>query len=80
MFTARKDLGKYLVGDIRRIDIKPITHEPGYVTGYGMKSLKSSRVSDDDILIFPRSVSELPRKGPVRVAGERPMYDFQRNS
>jgi hypothetical protein len=55
----KEDLGKYLVGNIRRIDIKPITHDVEYVTGYGMKSLKSSRVSGDDILIFPRSVSEL---------------------
>jgi hypothetical protein len=74
----KENLEKYLVGNIRRIDVKPITHNPGYVTGYGMKSLKSSRVSDDDILIFPRSVGELPRKGPVRAAGEKSMYDFQR--
>ena len=70
--------GKYLVGNIRRIDVQPITYNPGYVIGYGMKSLKSSRISDDDILIFPRSVSELPSQGPVRAAGEKPMYDFQR--
>jgi hypothetical protein len=76
-------LGKYLVGSIREIDVKPITHEPEYVTGYGLKSLKT-RFSTDEIVIFPRSVSELPsngpdpRKGPVRAAGEKPMYDFQR--
>jgi len=75
---VKENPGTYLVGHIRRIDVKPITHDVEYVTGYGMKSLKSSRVSDDDILIFPRSVSELPGKGPVRAAGEKPMYDFQR--
>jgi hypothetical protein len=78
----KENLGKYLVGSIQEIDVKPITHEPEYVTGYGMKGLQ--RFSGDDILIFPRSVSELPsngtdpRKGPVRAAGEKPTYDFQR--
>ena len=80
----RQNLGKYLCGSIREIGIRPITHRPEYVTGYGMKGLKRSSLSNDDVLIFPRSVSELPtnetdlRKGPVRTAGEKPTYDFQR--
>jgi hypothetical protein len=76
-----ENLRKYLVGSIRTIGVEPITHDPVYVTGYGMKGLKRSSFSDDDILIFPRTVSELPTKGtkgPVRTAGEKPMYDFQR--
>jgi hypothetical protein len=73
-----ENLGKYLVGSIRTIDVKPITHDPEYVTGYGMKGLKRSSFSEDDVLILPRSVSELPSNGPVRAAGEKPMYDFQR--
>jgi hypothetical protein len=74
----KKHWKKYLVGSIRTIDVKPITHAPEYVTEYGMKGLKRSSFSEDDILIFPRSVSELPSNGPVRAAGEKPMYDFQR--
>ena len=75
---------KYLVGSIRTIGVEPITHDPAYVTGYGMKGLKRSSFSFDDVLIFPRTVSELPtngpdpRKGPVRAAEQKPMYDFQR--
>jgi len=42
---------RYLAGNVRRIDVKPITHDVKYVTGYGMKSLKSSPFSDDDISI-----------------------------
>jgi hypothetical protein len=72
-----KTRGKYIFGSIREIDVKPITSTPEYLTGYGLKSLKS-RFSTDEIVIFPRSVSELPSNGPVRAAGERPMYDFQR--
>jgi hypothetical protein len=68
----------YFTKELHHINVKPITYTPEYITGYGMKSLKSSRISGDDILIFPRSVSELPIKGPVRAAGEKPMYDFQR--
>ena len=77
MFIFRKKLRKYLVGSIRKIDVKPITYTPEYVTGYGMKALKY-RFSTDEILIFPRSVTELPIREPVRVACERPTYDFQR--
>jgi hypothetical protein len=79
----KANLKKYLVGSIRQIDVKPITHEPEYITEYGLKSLKN-RFSMDEIVIFPRTVSELPsngpdpRKGPVRAAGEKPMYDFRR--
>src|SRR5262249_46305140 len=74
---VKQNLGKYLCGSIREISIKPITHGPEYVTGYGMKSLKS-RFSIDEIVIFPRTVSELPSndidpgKGPVRAAAEKP--------
>jgi len=72
---------KYLVGSIRTIGVEPITHDPVYVTGYGMKGLKRRQFFEDEILIFPRAVSELPTKGPVLpvlAAGEKPMYDFQR--
>jgi hypothetical protein len=80
----KDDWKKYLVGSIRTIGVEPITHRPEYVTGYGMKELKRSTFSEDDILIFPRTVSELPtkgpdpRSGPGRAAGEKPMYYFQR--
>jgi hypothetical protein len=79
----RQNRRKYLVGNIRELDAKPITYTPEYVTGYGLKSLKN-RFSMDEIVIFPRTVSELPSKGldprdgPVRAAAEKPMYDFQR--
>jgi hypothetical protein len=79
----RHQVQRLLVGSIREIGVKRITHEPEYMTGYGLKSLQS-RFSTDEIVIFPRVVSELPtkgqdpRKGPIRAAGEKPMYDFQR--
>jgi hypothetical protein len=79
-----QNLGKYLVGSIRTIGVEPITHDPIYVTGYGMKGLKRRSFFEEDILIFPRTLSELPTKGPdpcrgpVRAPGEKPMYDCQR--
>ena len=79
----RQNPRKYLAGSIREIDVKRITYTPEYLTGYGLKSLKN-RFSIDEIVIFPRTVSELPakgpdpRQGPVRAAAEKPTYDFQR--
>jgi hypothetical protein len=76
----------YHTAELHHISVRPITHDPEYVTEYGMKALKRGRFSQDDVLIFPRTVSELPSKGPassqgpVLAAGERPTYDFQRNS
>jgi hypothetical protein len=72
-----KNNGAYFTKELHHIDVKPVTHDPEFVVDYCMKALKS-RCSLDDILIFPRTVSELPTKGPVRAAGEKPMYDFQR--
>jgi hypothetical protein len=43
-----------------------------------MKGLKRRSFFKDEILIFPRTLSELPTNGPVQAAGEKPMYDFQR--
>jgi hypothetical protein len=56
----RQHLTKYLVGSIQAIDVRPITHRPQYVTRYGMKGLKRSTFGGDDVLLFPRSISELP--------------------
>jgi hypothetical protein len=67
----------YYTKNVRYINVKPITYTPEYMTGYGMKALKR-RFSADDILIFPRAVSELPCRGPILAVGEKPMYDFQR--
>jgi len=68
------NLRKYLVGSIRTIGVTPITHTPEYVTGYGLKSLKD-RFSTDEIVIFPRSVSELPSDGPDPRKGPRAKID-----
>jgi hypothetical protein len=67
----------YFTQELRHINVKPITYTPEYITGYGMKALKR-RFLADEILIFPRSPSELSCKGPVKAAGEKPMYDFKR--
>jgi hypothetical protein len=67
----------YFTKELHHIDVKPVTHDPEFVVDYCMKAPKN-RCSPDEILIFPRTASELPTKGPVRAAGEKPMYDFQR--
>jgi hypothetical protein len=69
----------YFTKELHHIDVKPVSHDPEFVTDYCMKALKR-RCSPDEILIFSTAVSELPSKGPILAAGEKPMYDFQRNS
>jgi hypothetical protein len=73
-----KTMDKYLVGQIRHIDVQPIVSRSEYVAEYCMKGLKQSQFSKDDIVSFPRTTSELPAKSPLLAAVDRPTYDFQR--
>jgi hypothetical protein len=40
--------------------VKPITRNAAYVMDYAAKSFKRGRVSDEDIIILPKTISELP--------------------
>jgi hypothetical protein len=51
---------KYLAGSIQQIPVKPLTHRRRNVTSYGMKVFKRIQFSGDDVLLFARSISELP--------------------
>jgi len=53
-------LGTYLTKKLRHIDVRRITHRAEYVTEYALKSLKRRTFSEDDILVLPRTLSELP--------------------
>lgn len=44
--------GQYLTGKIRDVDVKPITHNPGYVVEYALKGLVKRTVSPDDVLVL----------------------------
>jgi hypothetical protein len=55
-----RNLEKYRTGNLRHIDVQPITRTAEYVTGYGMKGLKRPTFSPDHILVLPRTVGELP--------------------
>jgi hypothetical protein len=59
-----KNLEKYLTGNLRYIDIEPITRTAGYVTEYAMKGLKRPIFSMDHVLVLPRSLGELPDQKP----------------
>jgi hypothetical protein len=75
-FREKKDA--YSAPQLHHIDVQRMTRDPEYLTDYGMKALKRTRFSGDDILSFPRTVSELPGTNRVRAAGEKLTYDFQR--
>jgi len=55
-----ENLGTYLTRKLRHIDVRRITHSAEYVTEYALKSLKRRTFSEDDILVLPRTLSELP--------------------
>jgi hypothetical protein len=59
-----RNLEKYLTGNLRNIDIKPITRTAGYVTEYGMKGLKRPTFTMDNVLVLPRTIGELPDRNP----------------
>jgi hypothetical protein len=58
------NLGTYLTKKLRHIDVRRITHSAEYVTEYAMKGLKRGTFSEDDILVLPRTLSELPGRHP----------------
>ena len=63
-------LEEYLTGNLRHIDVQPITRTAGYVTGYGMKGLKRPNFCPDNILVLPRTLGELPdRNCSIALAG-----------
>lgn len=56
-FEERRDL--YRVGRIRQIDVRHVEYDEDYVADYALKALKRGRHSIDDVLILPRSGTEL---------------------
>jgi hypothetical protein len=61
-FAERLD--EYLTSNLRHIDVERITHMAKYVTSYGMKGLKRSCFSLDQVLVLPKTLSELPDQKP----------------
>lgn len=53
---------KYLIRDIREIDIRPIKDRAKYATEYGAKALKRPSFSADDVLVLPRPYRDLFQK------------------
>jgi hypothetical protein len=49
----------YVSGNVHRIHIKPIIDREQFVVEYAGKAIKYKRLSSDDILILPKSLSEV---------------------
>src|SRR4051812_8440144 len=54
---------RYVREPLFRIHAQRITDDPGYVTEYVLKALQRGRSTPDDLIVLPRSASELPRDG-----------------
>jgi hypothetical protein len=54
------DQKKYVNHRLARIHVEPIISNPAYVTDYVAKSMKRGTVSEDDVVILPRTPSEMP--------------------
>jgi hypothetical protein len=73
---------KYVNRRLARIHVEPIISNDWYVTDYVAKSIKRGTVSEDDIVILPRTPSEMPAedrpsssKGPEDIAWWRNLSD-----
>jgi hypothetical protein len=51
----------YVRGNVLRIHVEPITDKEKFVVDYAGKAIKRKRFSNDDILILPKSVSEVSK-------------------
>jgi hypothetical protein len=59
-----ENLEQFLTSKLRHIDVQRITHRPKYTAGYGLKGLKRPTFSEDDVLVLPRALVELPDSEP----------------
>jgi hypothetical protein len=66
-----ENLSDFLIGNLRHIDVELITDRPKYTAAYGMKGLKRPTFSEDDVLVLPRDVSELPDRNRGRCVQEK---------
>ena len=55
-----------------RVHAVPITTNPGYVTGYALKMIPRRRLAFDDVLVLPRSHSEMQSYTPTRPSNSAP--------
>jgi hypothetical protein len=62
----QENLKKFLVGKLRHIDVELIRDRPRYTVGYALKGLKRPTFSEDDVLVLPRAVGELPDRRHLR--------------
>jgi hypothetical protein len=60
---VKKHDALYRKAPLRRIDVQLIEKRLGFVVDYVFKSVKKRRVSWDDLILLPKSSSEL--KGPM---------------
>lgn len=61
-FRGKQHLYVHPDRPLRRVQADLITEDPEYAVQYGMKSLLRRRTTLDDILILPRSASEMRQK------------------
>lgn len=52
-FECYRDLYIALDQPLARIDVEPVTHDPGYVIGYARKSVRRGRLGEEAVLILP---------------------------
>jgi hypothetical protein len=71
-----EEAGIYLIGNLQDIDVERITDRAKYVADYGLKGLKRWTFSEDDILVLPRTLSELPGRH-LRHPTERGLINAQ---
>jgi len=69
----------YVRGKILRVQVDLIRSNAEFATDYAGKALKRGRFSNDEILVFPRTVSELPAKNccPAESKEQREIKDIQ---
>jgi hypothetical protein len=54
-----QQLYKGKAGTVSELDVRRIVKRPKYTTRYALKSIPKRRVSNDEIIILPRSQTEL---------------------
>lgn len=75
--VIHRDQAVFCRNGIANIDANKVTHNPRWVASYASKSIRAGFFKDEDVLVFPRTLSELSDRANDEYWREAERHDFK---